>query len=1005
MCFICSGVKHVTLILDYKADSFFHSWISSRIHQCCSHDSMDGVAGESILHDFVDGLFRRKMSELERLAKAIETVKNEVEESQKQLLLYTKATHPEKDSAPELDSNCNELEAAQDTAKITKKKCDTLIAPKNKKLAHKYVVDRSCPATDLEYDPLLNYTAGFFGSNAKENQEESAKESQEESAEEQMPEEEDDGKNKKSRDVSPIRLTIELQESGDEDMLVIDAPPLEVVSKRQRPNKIIAAEECVQPHERNASEEEKVLEDRVEYESLPPMTNSSDVDTSSENRGEFDVSEKLPTRCTSGSAPLNEDPSDSCISSEANIVNIKESTNSTKKSSESTAVTDEQASLQCKDEESSSCILPEETLMACDSEDFQESSKEFEIDSAAMNTTVETSAADMLLTDEPKCQLEAPCLPQTDESEVIVLTSSDTEEDDTASESDDPMEECLRIFNEFAEREAKKNANQAVHCGEDQPNAEVHEVKGDLIPIQKKRIAHPSAKGDMKESGTILVPYRGPAPPVPKRRILHVQQEAVQISSAVRSGQAFVASSQRRVSSCLPPALHNFGHVVCVNLLEVKPILPSRGQLIGVSHGNAFATTLKPVIPQKRAIQTNPIKIPCRRKTSTSSESSNSKVPHETRQRYVNSFVEEFLKESTSVEEAFNKALAEEKAIYDRCGSKNMYLNIAVNSLKKLRDQHSNSPDQSKQDDKNELTGRTLYNYLKDYLLSEDQLINNGYPRPNPDKPNSALIHSVGAKNVGGDALRRVCSRCGEVYAVTIQGKHVRKEECIFHSGRVLRHKVPGGLETRYNCCEAVVGAPGCQMAKLHVHDGQKDNLDGFIKTFPKLQPSDGNPGIFAVDCEMSYTTQGLELTRVTVVNHNLQVVYDTFVKPDNEIIDYNTKLSGITEEHLKNITTSIRDVQAILLNLFSAETILIGHSLENDLIALKLIHDTVVDTSIVFPHRLGLPHKRALRNLIADYLRRIIQDSVDGHDSSEDATACMELMIWKVKEDTKGRR
>nr|DBA28132.1 TPA: hypothetical protein GDO54_008537 [Pyxicephalus adspersus] len=574
------------------------------------------------------------------------------------------------------------------------------------------------------------------------------------------------------------------------------------------------------------------------------------------------------------------------------------------------------------------------------------------------------------------------------------------------------MEECLRIFNEFTECQAKKNAEQ-VHC-DDQPDAEVQVKGSEPLPGQRKRIARPSAKCDVKESNTILVPFRRSVPhQIQPQRIVQVQQKAVQISSAVKSGQAFIATSQKRIASSISPAFHSFGQMVCVNLVEVQPVLPVRSQICGL--GSTLSNTVKPGFPQKRTIPTAPVKIQCRRKSSVIPENS-SKVPHETRQRYVTAFVEEFLKDSASIQEAFDKALAEEKAIYERCGSKNMYLNIAVNSLKKLRDQHINvisGPQHSsrrevassrKQDDKN-VTGHTLYNFLKEYLMSQDQLIENGFPRPNPDKPGSAIIQNAVGKNINSDALRKVCCRCGEIFSVTLQGKHVRKEECSYHSGRVRKHKVPGGIETRYTCCEAAVGAPGCQMAKLHVHDGQRENLDGFIRTFPKLQPSDENPGIFSVDCEMCYTTHGLELTRVTVVNEQLQVAYDTFVKPDNEIIDYNTRLSGITEDNLKNITTSIRDVQAIMLNLFSADTILIGHDLEHDLIALKLIHDTVIDTSIVFPHRLGLPHKRALRYLIADYLRRIIQANVAGHDSIEDATACMELMLWKVKEDTKGRR
>lgn len=179
------------------------------------------------------------------------------------------------------------------------------------------------------------------------------------------------------------------------------------------------------------------------------------------------------------------------------------------------------------------------------------------------------------------------------------------------------------------------------------------------------------------------------------------------------------------------------------------------------------------------------------------------------------------------------------------------------------------------------------------------------------------------------------------------------------------------------------------------------NNTEGFMTTI--VSPlAEKRKKIFSMDCEMCYTTSGLELTRITVINWNLEQVYDTFVIPERTIVDYNTRFSGVTEESLRGVTTTIHEVQAVLLSMIHKDTILVGHSLESDLKATKIIHSKVVDTSVVFPHRLGPPYKRALRNLMAEHLKKIIQDSVDGHDSHEDASACLELMRWKVKEDMK---
>jgi DNA polymerase III epsilon subunit-like protein len=45
-----------------------------------------------------------------------------------------------------------------------------------------------------------------------------------------------------------------------------------------------------------------------------------------------------------------------------------------------------------------------------------------------------------------------------------------------------------------------------------------------------------------------------------------------------------------------------------------------------------------------------------------------------------------------------------------------------------------------------------------------------------------------------------------------------------------------------------------------------------------------------------------LELTRISLLSNDKKVLYESFVKPENEILDYLTKYSGITKEILLNV-------------------------------------------------------------------------------------------------------
>lgn len=60
-------------------------------------------------------------------------------------------------------------------------------------------------------------------------------------------------------------------------------------------------------------------------------------------------------------------------------------------------------------------------------------------------------------------------------------------------------------------------------------------------------------------------------------------------------------------------------------------------------------------------------------------------------------------------------------------------------------------------------------------------------------------------------------------------------------------------------------------------------------------------------------------------------------MKPTNKITNYLTMYSGITASKLKDVKTTLTDVQEDIIKILSPDSILIGQSLNCDLEALKV--------------------------------------------------------------------
>ncbi|XP_053384351.1 uncharacterized protein LOC123561923 [Mercenaria mercenaria] len=189
-----------------------------------------------------------------------------------------------------------------------------------------------------------------------------------------------------------------------------------------------------------------------------------------------------------------------------------------------------------------------------------------------------------------------------------------------------------------------------------------------------------------------------------------------------------------------------------------------------------------------------------------------------------------------------------------------------------------------------------------------------------------------------------------------------------------------------------------CEGIPTPIKTGNKRYKDYVFSKRKYKEVTDKSP-LFAVDCEMVQTRASMmDLARVSFVDENLQVVYDSFVKPWAPVTNYVTQFSGITKEILDPVTTRLQDVQWVIQTYLPPDAILCGQSICGDLASMKIFHPYVIDTSVIYNLTGNRRVKSGLKRLSSIFLRKGIQEGHEGHNSVEDAQATMELVLLKLR-------
>jgi len=159
---------------------------------------------------------------------------------------------------------------------------------------------------------------------------------------------------------------------------------------------------------------------------------------------------------------------------------------------------------------------------------------------------------------------------------------------------------------------------------------------------------------------------------------------------------------------------------------------------------------------------------------------------------------------------------------------------------------------------------------------------------------------------------------------------------------------------------------------------------------------------LVAVDCEMVATHNDENaLARVTAVDQG-GTLLDTLVRPRGRVVDYRTIITGLDASSFSSSTPSHAHVKQEfqkLLSLNPFSTVLVGHSLDKDILALGIqdLSFLTIDTSLLFSWNVPPPKNTPkLKHLASILLKLDIQTG--SHDSAEDARTALSLVEYELQ-------